>query len=78
MITESSTIPNIVIDAAHEEGFNYVEYICEFNGSQAFSVGIKDEKGMFVPIGLPTFLLLKDNQVRYATDIECEQICKNL
>ena len=73
-----SSIPNIVIEAAHNEGYNHVEFVCSFNGSQAFSVGIKDEAGMFEPIGLPRFLLLKDNHVRYANQIESEQICSML
>ena len=75
---KNSGIPNIVVESARNEGYNHIEFVCDFYGSQAFSVGIKDENGMFEPIGLPRFLLLKDNHVRYANQIENEQICKKL
>lgn len=68
-------ILDIVMDAARNEGYNYVEFVCTFNGSSFFSV-VMDANGTFEPIGMPLFLLLQNNQVRYANDMECEQICK--
>ena len=71
-------VPKIVLEAAKKEGFNHAEYACTYNGSQAYSVGIKDENGMFEPIGMPMFLLLRNNQVRYANEKESEQLCSRL
>lgn len=72
------TIPKIVLDAAREEGFNCVTYLCTYNGAEAYSAGIKDENGMYEPLGMPFCLLLKNNKVRYANDQENEDITKFL
>ena len=70
------TIPKIVLDAAREEGFNCVTYVCPYNGAEAYSPGIKDENGMYEPLGMPFYLLLENNKVRYANEQENEAITK--
>lgn len=56
-------IPKIIQDAASKEGFNSVGYEGEIDGSKVYSVGIIDEDGTPEPLGMPTYLLLKDNEV---------------
>ncbi len=72
-------IPQIVRQTAEENGFNSVQYVCDYKGAKVYSVGIFDQKtGMYEPIGLPTFLLLKNNQVRFADDNESEVLFSRL
>ena len=73
------TIPQIVRQTAENEGFNSVQYVCNYKGAKAYSVGIFDKgTGMYEPIGLPTFLLLKNNQVRFADDDESKALFSRL
>ena len=72
-----SEVPKIVKEAAEEEGYNYVEFAGDYKDSKAYSVGIIDKDGMFVPIGMPRFLLLTSrNEVRYASDDESQEIVR--
>ena len=56
-------VPQIVLEAARANGFNRVSYRGEIDGAKAFSVGAVDENGNPIPMGLPTFLLLKNNDI---------------
>ena len=56
-------IPDIVNEIALSEGFNSVSYEGEYNGAKVYSVGIIDKDGIPEPLGMPTFLLLKDGKV---------------
>ena len=70
-------VPKIVKEAAENEGYNYVEYACAYNDYKVYSIGIKDKNGMFVPIGMPEFLLLTPGgKVRFADDSECKDIIR--
>ncbi len=72
------SIPQIVRQAAENEGFNSIGFIGTYKGNKVYQVGIKDSEGMFVPIGMPIFLLLQNNQVRYADDEESKVLCSRL
>lgn len=73
------TIPQIVLDYAHNEGFNTVEFVCDdYKECTVYSAGIIDENGMSVPIGPPMFLLLQGNKVRYSSVEEGMEICSRL
>ena len=72
------TIPQRVRKAAENEGFNSIGYIGTYKGYKAYQVGIIDSDGMFVPIGMPIFLLLQNNQVRYANDEESKVLRSRL
>lgn len=63
------TIPEIISQKAHEMGFNAIEYIGEREGAQAFSAGCIDSNGEPIPMGLPTVLLLKGNNVEAVTGL---------
>lgn len=56
-------IPNIIREFANSNGFNSVGYEGEIDGAKVFSVGVVDENGTPEPLGMPTFLLLKDEEV---------------
>lgn len=74
-----TTIPRIVREAAENEGFNSVHYVCKYKGAKVYSVGIFDHKtGMYEPLGLPIYLLLKNNQVRFADDDEFKALFSRL
>lgn len=73
------TIPQIVLDYAHNEGFNTVEFVCDdYKEYTVYSVSIIDKNGMSVPIGPPMFLLLQGNIVRYSSVEEGLEICRRL
>lgn len=55
-------IPDIVKKTAEENGFNCVSYAGVLDTSQVFSVGVIDEEGNPIPMGMPTFIILKDNK----------------
>ena len=57
-------IPEIVKTKAEAEGYNSISYVGVYDNAQAFSVGIKDENGNPIPMGMPTFILLKDNKLK--------------
>lgn len=63
------TIPEIISQKALEMGFNAIEYIGEREGAQAFSAGCIDNNGEPIPMGLPTVLLLKGNNVEAVTGL---------
>lgn len=54
-------IPDIVKKTAEENGFNCVNYAGVLDNSQVFSVGVIDEEGNPTPLGMPTFIIFKDN-----------------
>lgn len=54
-------IPEIVKDTAEYNGFNSISFAGTIDGCQVFSVGVKDENGTPIPLGMPTFIILKDN-----------------
>lgn len=56
-------IPNIIREVANSHGFNSVGYEGEIDGAKVFGVGLVDENGTPEPLGMPTFLLLKDEEV---------------
>lgn len=74
------TIPQIVLDYAHNEGFNTVEFVCDdYNGFAVYAVGIRDKNGMLVPIGFPDFILLsQDRQMRFAREKERGELLRRL
>ena len=63
-------IPKAVHDAARRQGFNYVEYAGQIDGANYYSVGVIDSNGDFVPIGLPTFIALKNGRVSWVSGEE--------
>ena len=56
-------IPEIVLAAARKNGFNSVHFSGEVDGAKAYGVSVVDKDGNPTPMGLPTFLLLKDWKV---------------
>ena len=62
-IESMKNIPDIVNKTAQNKGFNSVGYEGEIDGAKVYSVGIIDEEGTPVPLGMPTYLLLKDDEV---------------
>lgn len=56
-------IPKIIQEIALKQGFNKVSYEGELDGTKVFSVGVVTEDGTVVPLGMPTYLLLKDDEV---------------
>lgn len=62
-IESMKNIPDIVKIAAQNKGFNSVEYEGEVDGAKVYSVGIIDKDGTPVPLGMPSYLLLKDDEV---------------
>lgn len=56
-------IPKIVQEKAEKEGYNSVGYEGVVDGAKVFSVGIVDENGTPEPLGMPTYILLKDEEV---------------
>lgn len=47
-------IPEAIVDAAHRDGFNSIEYIGLKNGLRTYSVGLLGDDGLYVPTGLPS------------------------
>ncbi len=52
-------VPKEVLKMAEDNGYNSVKYIGVRNGFEAYGIGVKDDKGRFVPMGLPATLLRK-------------------
>ena len=67
-------IPQSVKEYTLAEGYNHVEYVCDYHNTKAYSVGIKGKDGLFEPIGMPEFILADDNRMRFANDKEREEL----
>lgn len=69
-IEDMKEIPTQVKELAKKHGFNSVHYAGEYNGASAYSVGVVDSNGMPTPTGLPTYILLKDNNTSIVDGLE--------
>ena len=70
-------IPDIILTAARKNGFNSVTFAGEVDGAKAYRVGVIDWNGNPIPLGMPTFLLLKDNEVTMVSGSEgLDLLCK--
>lgn len=63
-------IPTIVRQQASKQGFNSISFAGEIDGSLAFSVGCVDSEGIPVPMGFPTFILLKDDKTTLVSGLD--------
>jgi len=63
-------IPQIVKDFAENKGFNSISFAGEIDGYLAFGVGCVDKNGIPIPMGLPTFVLLKNNTPSLISGLE--------
>jgi hypothetical protein len=63
------------IPALVKEKYDNPRFICEYNGYQVYSENYGED---FPAIGMPEFLLFKDDSVRYATENEINAIFEML
>ena len=63
-------IPQNVIDLAHNEGYNSIHYVGMLDGAAAYSVSLVDMEGMPVPTGMPTFILLRGEDLTFVSGDE--------
>ena len=60
---KQKNIPEAVLAEARRQGFNWVSHSGTVDGSEVYGVGVVDAKGEFPPIGLPTFIVVKDGRM---------------
>ena len=72
-----NNIPDIILTTARKNGFNSVTFSGEVDGAKAYGVSVVDKDGNPMPLGMPTFLLLKDNEVTMVSGKEgFDLLCK--
>ena len=71
-------IPAIIKNKARELGFNSIELAKIIKGKSYYSIGVVDENGDALPTGLPTFLVLSDNQIEVVSGNEGLELCSRL
>lgn len=71
-------VPQSIINYALNEGYNHVEFVCNYKKAKAYSVGIRGKNGLFEPIGMPEFILATDDQIRFANDKERDELIRRL
>ena len=67
---QQKDIPEAVQAEARRQGFNWVSHSGTVDGSEVYGVGIVDAKGEFTPIGLPTFIVVKDGRMSMVSGYE--------
>ncbi len=68
----------IVQREAEKLGFNSVTFAGSIDGADYYAVGVIDKNGDFEPVGLPTFIALKDGQTSWICGDEGLELCCKL
>lgn len=64
---ETHIIPAIVTSYLHKFGCNHAQFITTNDDGDVYSLSQLDKNGNALPIGLPIFVILKDNDVTLRT-----------
>ena len=71
-------VPNHIKEIAYENGCNSVEFVKNINGIDYYSIGLLDDNGMFVPTGLPEFIVVNGDDIKIISGNEGLELCSIL
>lgn len=75
---DSHIIPSIVTSYMDKFGCNNAQFITTNDDGDVYSLSQIDKNGNALPIGLPIFVILKDNKVSVYTDKQALEYQDNL
>ncbi len=71
---KDANIPKEIKEYMASRIFNSAEFIRERNGVVIYALGLVDEKGLAVPIGMPTLVELSNGKLRLLSTEEAFEV----